>query len=125
MNWRGLASTLRQSAGSSLRNSCPSAGFQLNQKFFARSSSRRIAGGMLGETCSANTLFDMANPFGREKTGRADIPSNPPPSRVESDYFMGSGASTPLFDGHRRDGAADGEDRERGVEEQLAGRALG
>ncbi len=35
---------------------------------------------MLGETCSANTLLDMANPFG-----------------CESAYFMGVGASTPYL----------------------------
>jgi hypothetical protein len=52
---------------------------------------------MLGETCSANTLFDMANPFGREWSGPTNVPWNPPPSRVESDYFMGSEASTPYL----------------------------
>ena len=70
----GSPSALRQSTGSSLRNNCPEAGIQLNQKLRARSSSRCSEGGMVGETCSANTLFDMANPFGRNETARRASP---------------------------------------------------
>src|SRR5687767_4169349 len=117
-NSRGLPSTLRQSLGSSLRKSCPSAGFQLNQKFFARSSSRCSVGGMLGETCSANTLLDMTNPFGCEWIGSAGVPYRRLPL---SQTILRSGS----LNRHRRDRAADGEDRDRGVEQQLTHRAFG
>ncbi len=58
-NSRGLLPTARHSSGSSLRNSCPVPGYQLNQKLPARSSRRRSAAGRLGLTCSANNVFDI------------------------------------------------------------------